>query len=211
MREPLHSPAIQGQRREHGPSHKRVFLPNLLRKTFQYFCDASKVLTMKFDAATPSLSLHASFWRFITHEGEAQLCCNVGNLPSFRLILFPQQRHAAAPLHDSSRFTLCRGEKKDGERERPTCEKGASKKNPPWKVKCVDPSSHPKINRKSTEASAAGFLVIEKSPKEAENTKVTATAAPPSAFGYSIGKGKVSPKLRHPCFFLLTPQPPVEI
>ena len=97
--------------------HKKSIPSDPVSKTFQYFCDASKVLTMKFDAATPSLSLHASFWRFITHEGEAQLCCNVGNLPSLGLILFPQQRHAAAPLHDSSRFTLCPREEKDGERE----------------------------------------------------------------------------------------------
>ena len=113
VREPLHSPAIQGQRREHGPSHKRVFASKNLSIFLR--CKQSPHNEIRCGNSL-SLSLHASFWRFITHEGEAQLCCNVGNLPSFRLILFPQQRHAA-PLHDSSRFTLCRGEKKDGGRE----------------------------------------------------------------------------------------------
>ena len=122
--------------------------------------------------------------------------------PSLGLILFPQQRHAA-PLHDSSRFTLCPGEKKDGERETHVCvrEKGASEPPPPWKVKFVDPSSHPKING----AVAARVLVLEKSPKEAENTKDTAASR---ALTYSIRKGKV-PQAPSSVLLSLTPPQPV--
>ena len=82
------------------------------------------VLALKFDAAELFLYTLRSGVSLHTKEEEHNSAATSATFPPslLGLILFPQQRHAA-PLHDSSRFTLCPREKKDGESERPTCEK----------------------------------------------------------------------------------------
>ena len=103
---------------------------------------------MKFDAATPSLSLYTLRSGVSLHTKEkhnsAATSATFLSLDSFFF-----RNNATPPRHSmTAAVSLSAVERKKMERERPTCEKGASKKNPPWKVKCVDPSSHPKINGK---------------------------------------------------------------
>ena len=127
--------------------HKKSIPSDPVSKTFQYFCDASKVPTMKFDAAELFLYTLRSGVSLHTKEkhNSAATSATFLSLDSFFF------RNNATPRHSmTAAVSLSAVERKKMERERPTCEKGASKKNPPWKVKCVDPSSHPnlKINGK---------------------------------------------------------------